>query len=49
MEEYIHRLCNCGISIHEAYSTLFCCLEHGGYDYLERYIAELETEDVEEI
>ena len=49
MEEYIYRLCNCGMSIHEAYSAFFSCVKQGGYPYLEDYLSELEQDDVEEI
>lgn len=48
MEEYIIRLCHCGMSIHEAYSAFFTCVNKGGYSYLEDYLSELEQDDVEE-
>lgn len=48
MEEYLIRLCHCGMSIHEAFSALHQCVSQGGYSYLEDYLAELEEDHVEE-
>ena len=47
MEEYLIRLCHCGLSIGQAYEMFFRLVKFGGYHALESYIAELEAEDVD--
>ena len=42
MEEYLIRLCHCGLSIGKVYEVLFRLVKEGGYHALECFIAELE-------